>query len=518
MLAVALATSGVRADVTPVEVWSDWERQLQMLGYEVTTETATQAGGGLRLSEVTLSRPLGAAPDSGVVKMRFGPLTLRDAGDGAVAIRLPRVLPIELDVTGAAEAEVHASMAYESAAFEITATGQPGAIAYDYTADSLTLRLTGLETPEETPEIGSAFLRMEDLTGRTTPARPAGGGTADAAPTLTQSLSAGPVRYELDFTDPGSGARSALQGETGHFEYDGRAQLPLPGQMGAAAPEMMSGDLAAMLRAGFGGSGELRYRNGASAYRFADKAAWIEGVNASDSGRLTVALEDRRLIYDWQGEGMSITTRSSDLPFPASFEVVRGSGRLALPLLAAPEPQDFELSLSLRSVEVSESVWSLFDPEARLPRDAATVEIAISGNARLLADLTDAASVAALPRGAAAQEWLELRALSLGALRLDLLGASLGGQGAFTFNDGGAAEIQGLPAPEGALDLRLEGANALLDRLVAGGFLPQEMADGARLYLNLFAAPAESGAEDVLTSRIEVNEKGHVTANGQRLR
>jgi hypothetical protein len=38
---------------------------------------------------------------------------------------------------------------------------------------------------------------------------------------------------------------------------------------------------------------------------------------------------------------------------------------------------------------------------------------------------------------------------------------------------------------------------------------------GARMMMGLFAVPA---GDDVLTSVIEVNEQGHVLANGQRLK
>ena len=73
----------------------------------------------------------------------------------------------------------------------------------------------------------------------------------------------------------------------------------------------------------------------------------------------------------------------------------------------------------------------------------------------------------------------------------------------------------GMPKPTGAIDLKLVGGNGLLDKLVAMGFVPEAQAMQARLMLGLFAVPGE--APDTLTSRLEVNEQGHVLANGQRI-
>jgi hypothetical protein len=47
------------------------------------------------------------------------------------------------------------------------------------------------------------------------------------------------------------------------------------------------------------------------------------------------------------------------------------------------------------------------------------------------------------------------------------------------------------------------------------GFLPQEQAMGARLMMGLFAVAGPEA--DTLTSKIEINDAGHIIANGQRI-
>ena len=73
-----------------------------------------------------------------------------------------------------------------------------------------------------------------------------------------------------------------------------------------------------------------------------------------------------------------------------------------------------------------------------------------------------------------------------------------------------------MPKPTGSLDLTLVGGNGLIDKLVAMGLLPEEQAMGARMMMGLFAVPGDG--EDSLKSKLEINEDGHVLANGQRLK
>ena len=47
------------------------------------------------------------------------------------------------------------------------------------------------------------------------------------------------------------------------------------------------------------------------------------------------------------------------------------------------------------------------------------------------------------------------------------------------------------------------------------GLLPEDQAMGARMMMGLLAVPGE--APDTLNSKIEINEQGHVLANGQRI-
>jgi hypothetical protein len=72
----------------------------------------------------------------------------------------------------------------------------------------------------------------------------------------------------------------------------------------------------------------------------------------------------------------------------------------------------------------------------------------------------------------------------------------------------------GMPMPLGAIDLKLVGANGLMDKLVTMGLMPQDQAMFARMMMGLYAVPA---GEDEMTSKIEFKEGGEILANGQRI-
>jgi PPE-repeat protein len=108
----------------------------------------------------------------------------------------------------------------------------------------------------------------------------------------------------------------------------------------------------------------------------------------------------------------------------------------------------------------------------------------------------------------------ELNSLDINNLLVKIVGAQLSGNGGFTFDNTDMVTFNGMPKPTGAVNLNLSGANALIDKLVNMGLLPQEQAMGARMMMGLFTVPQ---GDDVLSSKIEINEQGHILANGQRI-
>lgn len=104
---------------------------------------------------------------------------------------------------------------------------------------------------------------------------------------------------------------------------------------------------------------------------------------------------------------------------------------------------------------------------------------------------------------------VELDSLKINQVRLAVAGAELSGTGDLTFDN--AAPV---PMPLGAIDLSLNGAKGLMDKLVTMGLVPQDQAMFAQMMLGVYAVPS---GDDAVTSKIEFKEGGQILANGQRI-
>ena len=173
-----------------------------------------------------------------------------------------------------------------------------------------------------------------------------------------------------------------------------------------------------------------------------------------------------------------------------------------------------KLGLTLGDFTMSDLIWGIFDPGGQLPRDPATIALDLGGKAKLFYDLFDPEQMEAVESEGAIPG--EINALDINGLTVRAAGAELTGEGAFTFDNTDFETYDGMPAPDGAVDLKLTGANGLLDTLIAMGLVPEDQAMGVRMMMGLFAVPGEG--EDSLTSKIEVKGDGQILANGQRIK
>lgn len=495
-LAMGFSGSAAMADLTADQVWQDWTDYLDEAGYRVTSETS-RSGDTLTIRGLALEMDL---PDEdGGMSMRLGEIQLLENEDGSVSVILPDTLPIAIAAIDDEAQQVTAALEIAQQALDLTISGTPDNMDYVYTAESLTLALTGLQAGDETPEIRAAEIRLENMEGssRSEP--------GDTSRTVAQELRAGPVTYEIDITEPSEGATMALQGTMAQVAFTGDATLP---------ENFETDDVAAAMRDGFRFASSVEYENGSTTYRFEDGGEVLEGANSSARGRLATSMGPAGLQYGASGEDVTMAISSSDLPFPIDLEMARLGFSITMPVMSSETMQDYAVNLELSEFTMSDQIWSMIDPGAQLPRDPATLRVDLSGTGRLFLDLLDAADMESLET----RERMpgEVESLTLNELTLEVAGAKLSGEGVFTFDSDDLESFGGAPAPEGTLDLRLLGGNALLEKLVGMGLVPEGQASGMRMMMGLFATPGD--AEDELVSKIEVTEDGQVLANGQRLK
>jgi hypothetical protein len=322
---------------------------------------------------------------------------------------------------------------------------------------------------------------------------------------IDQTTSIGALTYQVAFDDPEGDATFDLNGTVRDISFEGGGALPL---------EFDAQAVNSMLNAGMEFGGTLTTQGGSYDLTFGGNDGSGTLNSTSEGSEWNTSLSPEGLGYAVSQRGVAFNMLVTEFPLPLSFAVDEMVTSLLIPVQKSEEEQEFGFGVALRGLSISDTIWGLFDPTGQLPRDPASLVLDLSGTAKVLFDFLDPQQAEVLTVTGTAPG--ELRTMSLDALELDALGARLTGSGDFSFDNSDLATFDGLPRPEGAVDLTLTGGNGLLDTLVGMGLIPPDQAMGARMMMGLFAVPGEG--PDTLTSRIEVNPQGHVLANGQRLR
>lgn len=492
-LAILLSGTAAFADVTAEEVWAELRGMLESYGQSASAGSQDRAGNTLTVRDITIDAQVEGSTTSAALDQ----IAFVERGDGSVEIVLsPEYRVISSTVADGETFEIQVAMRHS--ALSVVVSGDAAEKTYTYSAASIGAELTELDTGD-----GPA-----PITATVEVAQPAG-----SYVTRTEGNGRAVVSA---FT--ASGAQIAVGGsddDAGSFAFTMDLDT-LEGQSDSFLPESGSmEDFAAFLRSGFFANGELSY--GTSTYSFEGdmEGSRSAGTGQDEGGNFDFAFGAEGLSYGARSRNASFTMRSSDIPLPEiAFALEESAFRLTMPVLQSDTPQDFGLVSALRGLTVSDGIWALFDPMGGLPRDPATIALDLSGKARWFIDIFSAEGAEAAASGSAAPG--EVSALAVNELEVSLVSADLTGTGDFTFDNADTTTFPGMPRPEGSADLRLVGGNALLDRLVEMGFVPEDQAMGFRMMLGLFARPGEG--EDTLVSKIEITPEGQILANGQRIR
>lgn len=494
LFVLGLSAGAASADLSAEDVWQDWQALLGDLGYSVSG-APERAGNGLVIPDFGLSQSL---PDAGGrVDMRLGRIALRERGDGTVEVIYPETMPMALAVTPEKGDAVTAIVTLRHEGLGITASGTPDRVVYTYAADDLRVDLGEVTIGGAPVDGAQGMLRLGAVTGRSE------GVSEDGARRVTQEISAGPVGYSFAFDDPENGVAISYEGAAESLDYDGSLRLP----EGAGLD-----DLPAALRAGLRIANRMTFGPGESRFSGTEDGIPSRGTSRSAGTVIEMTTSEEGLGLGFRSDDLEARMEGGGLPFPIGYAAERAAGSLFLPVARDDAAQPFALSLDLAGLSLAEEVWAMLDPAAALPRDPASLRVDLSGTGKLMVDLFDEAAMAALETGDRAA--FEPERLVLDSLLLDLAGATLTGAGALDIEPGDGT---GMPAAEGAVDLRLEGGNGLLDRLVAMGVLPKDQAMTVRMMAAMFSVPV-ADEPDTLTSRVEFGKDGSIAVNGQRMR
>ncbi len=484
-----LGSTATFADVTAAEVWQDWHDYMTSFGYEVTSQDEA-SGDTVTINDLIISMAL--PEDEGTVKVDFGKLIFKDQGDGTVAIIMPQTMPVDISV----EDEFSVTMNYNMSDMSMIVSGSAAEMTYTYSAAQMDISIADLMIEGDKIDDAKLDVILTNLSGNTV-------STTGNIRHMVQAFASDMLTYDFAIKEPGDGSFAmAVKGSIADFKGTSDSMIP----NGVDFEQF-----AATLTAGFAAKGGLTWGAGGYEFSTTDRNDGVTGSSSSDSGSLDFGMDRDNIHYGGTAVGTKASFTSSEFPFPVDITIAESVFNLMMPVNKSDAPSDFGMTLKLGDFTVSDGIWGMFDPGSVLSREPATINLELDGKANWLVDIMDPESAEMADVEIPGQ----LHALTLKALQVKVAGADLTGAGAFTFNNDDLETFEGLPAPTGAMDLKLTGGNGLMDNLVAIGLLPEDQAFGMRMMMGAFAVVGEG--DDTLTSKIEVTDDGKILANGQPL-
>ena len=496
-LSLLLGTTAGFADVTNANVWESWQGYMTSMGYEVTANESV-SGNILTITDVKMAMDFAIGDDNMVAALPE--IQFTEQSDGSVRVTIPKKTIIDLDLTLETGEAVSASIGYSQDGLDMIVTGDPDNFNYTYSAKKLDMTLDHLTVDEEVigVDLAKAQVSLMNVNGNSTI-------STSELRAYSQAATIGAIKYNAAFFDPESGGKLKIGGAINDLVSDSTGTIPNTG--------IKAQDVVAMLDAGFAVNGALTYQAGNMDIAFDGPDGAGTATTSSTGGEVAFEIGSNGMSYNVGQKNLAVNALVSDVPLPITFIMAESKFNLAMPLRKSDEEQDFAFGFTMGDFTVSDMLWGMFDPSSRLPHNPATLAVDLSGKAKVLFDFFDPDQAAALESSGAAPG--ELNALSLNSLIVDAVGARLTAAGDFTFDNTDLVSFDGMPRPTGGIDLKLVGGNGLLDNLVNMGILPEQQAMGARMMMGLFA---RAGTEpDTVTSKVEINDAGHILANGQRI-
>ncbi len=474
------------ADISPDQVWTMMQDYYTNAGLTVTADRE-ESGKDLTLRDVTITFP----NDSGDTVLTIPEIQLEADGD-EVTMTMAETMTATIPTSAMDGTGVTSDMTLTQKDLVAQISGDPDDMVIDFDLPEMTAELTTTEAPATEGAVAVPVvmrLAMENMRGSETV-------KTGAATAVTSDFEIAKVSY----TATGSGGD-----EAGTFTSSGEmADVAVKFDMNMPE-DAAAANLIDALGMGLRISGDLKSGTSTGSNEADGPMGPMKTTSKAEMGALSFAVDQDGARINSTSAGVTVDAEMPMLPFPIHAEMSRMVGGFDVPLVPGEESSPFGLEVRLEDLVVNDEVWAMFDPTAHLPRSPATVILDLEGMAKVTGTLENPEEVMASEKPP-----FEIESLSLNELQVKLMGADLTGKGAATFDNSTP-----VPMPTGAVDLRLEGGNTLIDNLVATGLIPSDQLMGIRMMLGLFAVPA---GDDVMTSKIEMRDDGGVYANGQRLR
>ncbi len=487
--AALFAGTAAHAELTAAQVWDDWKSQLGQYGEENLTIGAEETSSGmLTVRDLTIS----AVDDDVVVETTIEFITFNEQSDGSVRVTMDDSYP--LIITGIEGAVITIMMSQSN--LEMVVSGDPASMDYAISADSYEIAFQDAVDGDVTIN-GDARFTARDLAASYNISK-------DAMRNISSDASIGSIDVLVDFQIPGGdGEYVTAAAKINGLQSQSEAAVPLDMDFANADDIFVNGFSLV------GG-----YIIGSADYVFDINVEGDQSAGSVSTGAVTLTgeLNSKTVAYESRTNDIAVNMQTSELPLPIEISLAEYGFGFRMPIGTTDEPADFGLKFDLVDLVIGDVIWDLFDPSMVLPRDPATLEIALTGTARALVDFLDPAQQEVMD---STEVPFELSSLSLDKLKVMAAGALFTGSGAFTFDSTDTQTFAPLPRPEGDATFEITGLNKLLDNLVAMGLVPEQDIMGPRMMMGMFA---RATGDDQMAIDVEIEPNGEVKVNGNRVR
>lgn len=485
-IAALFAGTAALADLTAVQVWDDWQTNIERFGNTTLTVGSEEiANGVVTVSDVALT-----TRDADLsILTNLGTLTFADQDDGSVAVQVSDSVTVVIESPD----ENATTLNISQSGMAMTVLGDDQSLSYDVRADSFDIAVADIIEGGQSVLDGNIQFRLNDVAGTY-------GVATGELRDMVYNFAIGSMDFLADVTEPDGADTVLISGKIETIVADQQISMPVDA---ADSTAVYADGLA--IRANYG------FQSANLTFDLNTNGSTAAGAAALGAGSLAFAFDKDNIRYGVDTNALTINLQSSDLPIPVDVTLAKAELGFAMPVSATDDPQNFEMKFNLTDLSASDAIWDLGDPAKTLSRDPITVGLDMTGQIKLLVDLIDPAQAAARN---AAQTPATLYALNLNNLLVSAVGTRLTGTGAFTFDNNDLTTFNGLPRPQGDATFEISGANALIDNLLSMGLLQLDQASSGRFMMGLFA---RSVGDDQLQSTVEVNEQGHLIVNGQRM-
>lgn len=497
-LVLIITANPALAEITPEDAWDIWNAQAQALGLSIEA-TPRRDGDTLVIDSARLVAPF---PDRDAqLFLDLGRVSFAPDGNGAVDIVLPETGVMVMGGAGDGEtAELRIN--YSLTGLSAHMSGDPGNVITNWRYMGLEMTLGEFLVDGKLQDGFSGTLTAAPFIGRVAT------NVGEDQVNITASSTYVGMQYGYVIAPADQpGDQTSASGTIS--EYVGNVSFDLP-RMGI---DLMN--LPAQLRNGLAILANFTLADMQTTQKLvAGGSLMMDQASAVQDQTFNFGLSKDGLIYSVASGLFSVTNNTPGLLPPIEVGISGISADFAMPILTASTPQQALLRLSLRDVTVNDDLLAMIDPDARLPRDPAYLTVDISGTLTPLVDLVDFPMLnKEISKGG---EPLQVNTVTANTLYLSVFGASAQASGAFTIDNADRDSFDGLPAPEGTLEVKVQGANKLIDLLIDIGLISDNDATGIRVILGMFGRVGEG--EDTVLSTIEVNPDGTIIANGQRMK